>query len=89
MLNFIPRILVTSLISFHVLSVYGQFHSAYHLQTPSFSDINHFSVNYQYALNFIPRIINMRLISYRVLSVLAKFHSTYYQHMLNFIPCIR
>jgi hypothetical protein len=61
-LNFIPCILVISSISFHELSVYGQFHSANHPQMLIFSEINHYSVYYQYALNFIPCIISMRLI---------------------------
>ncbi len=74
----IPCIIRMRKFSSHILSVYGNFPSAY----------------YQNTEIFIPRIISIRKISFRVLSANDKFflewkiHSAYSQYELSFVPCI-
>jgi hypothetical protein len=91
---FLPCIIRIQQFSFHVLSVYIQFHSAYYLLTLCFAWMKNtfciFSVwakfrsSYScYTLNLIPCILLMRSISFRV-SLCGQCHSAYYPQTQSF-----
>jgi hypothetical protein len=75
---FLPCIIRIRKFSFHLLSVYIQFHSAYYLQTLSFS----------WNPKCILCILSVSIISFLILSAYGKFHSAYSSYVFNFFPCI-
>jgi hypothetical protein len=56
----IPCIIRIRKFSFHVLSEYGNFHSAYYQYTYNFLKWKIHSAYCQYKLNFVPRILTIR-----------------------------
>jgi hypothetical protein len=83
----IPRIIRIRKFSFHVLSEYGNFPSAYYQNMEIFIPriIRIRTVKFSLNIYLIPRIIRIRKFYFRILSEYGNFHSAYSQYTYRLI----